>query len=176
MKRLFVTSRYIVLAFFLVALGWAVANAQKPRVQRTEIDGRSYFERIDATISCIFSWKHHSPEQQEKFQRRELIACVLNAWRHQDAIVSSMKGDFQRDRITKDSDAAIILANESLWLLGFKKAQNSRAEEFIQFAVKESENNSTKYLPEISNPNSPERASLSQFLTKAIQYDKFKTK
>ncbi len=176
MKKHFITSRYIVLGLFMVAFGWTVANAQRPRAQRTAVDGRAYFERIDATISCIFSWKHHAPEQQEKFQRRELIACVLNSWRYGDAIVSSMRGDFQRDRITKDSDAAIILANESLSLLGFKKSQNSSAEEFIQFAVKESENNSTKYLPEIANPNSPERASLVQFLTKAIQYDKFKTK
>ena len=168
--------RYILCASFLLAAGWTVAHAQKPRGQRAEIDGRYYFERIDATISCIFSWKHHSPELQEKFQRRELIACVLNAWRYQDAIVSSMKGDFQRDRITKDSDAAIILANESLWLLGFKKAQNNTAEEFIEFAVKEAGNNSTKYLPEISNPNGPERASFSKFLTKSLQFDKFKSK
>ncbi len=87
-----------------------------------------------------------------------------------------MKGDFQRDRITKDSDAAIILAKESLSLLGFKKAQNNTAEEFIEFAVKESEKNSTKNLPEISNPKGPERTSLNQFVTKALQYDKFKSR
>jgi hypothetical protein len=138
--------------------------------------GRGHFERIDATIHCIQAWNHSPPERKDTFQRRELIKCISDAWRFQDAINATMNDGLPRARVIKDSDAAITLANESLWLLGFKKASNSTAKEFIEFAIKESSNNSNRDLPELGNPSSPERIDFTKFVAKALEFEKFKSK
>ena len=87
-----------------------------------------------------------------------------------------MNDGLARARVIKDSDAAITLANESLWLLGFKKANNSTAKEFIEFAIKESSNNSNRDLPELGNPSSAERIDFTKFVAKALEFEKFKSK
>ena len=162
------------LLLVFVTLGWAISYAQQPRVQRAQVEGRCYFERIDARVSCIFSCNHHSAEMRQKFQHRELVACVSEAWRYQDAINASMRGVYRKDFAVKDSDVAISLANESLWLLGFKKASKSTAKDYIAFAEKIVPNDEEHFMPEIHAPASAERKAFTQFVARAIEFDKFK--
>lgn len=167
-------ARHVGAMAVFVVIGWAVAYAQNPRAQRNQAAGRVYFERIDARVSCIFSCNYHSPEEREKFQRRELIGCVSEAWRFQDVINASMKGVPRKDVATKDADVAISLAKESLWLLGFKKADKSTAQDFIAFVEKAVPNNGGNFMPEIHDPASAERRSYVQFVAKALEFNKFK--
>jgi hypothetical protein len=170
------TFKILSIAFFLLTIGLSVALAQSTKRKPAPVNGRGHFERIDATIHCILAWNHSPPERKDTFQRRELIKCISDAWRFQDAINATMNDGLARARVIKDSDAAITLANESLWLLGFKKANNSTAKEFIEFAIKESSNNSNRDLPELGNPSSAERIDFTKFVAKALEFEKFKSK
>jgi hypothetical protein len=170
------TFKILSILFFLLTIGLSVALAQSTKRKPAPVNGRGHFERIDATIHCIQAWNHSPPERKDTFQRRELIKCISDAWRFQDAINATMNDGLARTRVIKDSDAAITLANESLWLLGFKKANNSTAKEFIEFAIKESSNNSNRDLPELGNPSSAERIDFTKFVAKALEFEKFKSK
>ena len=170
------TFKVLSIVLFLFVIGLSVALAQSTRRKPVPVNGRGHFERIDATIHCIQAWNHSPPEQKDVFQRRELIKCVSDAWRFQDAINATMNDGLPRSRVIKDSDAAITLASESLWLLGFKRANNSTAEDFLEFAIKESSKNSNRDLPELGNPSSSECVDFTKFVAKALAFDKFKSK
>jgi hypothetical protein len=170
------TFKAISIVLFLLVVGLSVALAQSTKRKPAPVNGRGHFERIDATIHCIQAWNHSAPENKEVFQRRELIRCVSDAWRFQDAINATMNDGLPRSRVIKDSDAAITLASESLWLLGFKRVNNSTAEDFIEFAIKESSKNSNRDLPELGDPSSTDRVDFTKFVAKALEFDKFKSK
>ncbi len=164
------------IVLFLLVIGLSVALAQSTKRKPAPVNGRGHFERIEATINCIQAWNHSAPERKDEFQRRELIRCISDAWRFQDAINATMNDGLARARVIKDSDAAITLASESLWLLGFKRANKSTAKDFIEFAIKESSNNSNRDLPELGNPTSAERIDFTKFVAEALEFDKFKSK